>query len=96
MSYASDNCRDGFRVVTRQCEYTIKIYIVLIFPLVALLHRSLARSVCERTFTLVSPSSDLYFALLLVSLNFAQCGIRAESEKIAQRATRELPLISCA
>ena len=40
---------DLARVVTRQCEYIIKIYIVLIFPLVALLHRSLARSLCERT-----------------------------------------------
>ena len=50
MSYASDNCRDGFSlVVTRQNEYIIKIYSVIIFPLVALLHRSLARSLCERT-----------------------------------------------
>ena len=50
MSYASDNCRDGFSlVVTRQCEYIIKIYSVVIFPLVALLHRSLARFLCERT-----------------------------------------------
>ena len=32
-------------VVTRQCEYIIKIFNVLIFPLVALLHCSLARSV---------------------------------------------------
>ena len=40
---------DLARVVTRQCEYIIKIYSVLIFPLVALLHRSLARSLCERT-----------------------------------------------
>ena len=46
--------------------------------------------------SLVSPSSDLTFALLLAILNFAQCGIRAASEKIAQRATRELPLVSCA
>ena len=30
------------RVVTRQCEYIIKIYSVLIFLLVTLLHRSLA------------------------------------------------------
>ena len=30
------------RVVTRQCEYIIKIYSVLIFPLVTLLHRSLS------------------------------------------------------
>ena len=35
-----------------QCEY-IEIYSVLIFPLVALLHRSLARSLCERTFKVV-------------------------------------------
>ena len=35
---------DLARVVTRQCEYIIKIYSILIFPLVALLHRSLARS----------------------------------------------------
>ena len=41
---------DLARVVTRQCEYIIKIYSVLIFPLIALLHRSLARSLCERTF----------------------------------------------
>ena len=33
-------------VVTRQCEYIIKIYSVLIFPLVALLYRSFARSLC--------------------------------------------------
>ena len=33
---------DLARVVTRQCEYIIKIYSVLIFPLVALLHSSLA------------------------------------------------------
>ena len=32
---------DLARVGTRQCEYIIKIYSVLIFPLVALLHRSL-------------------------------------------------------
>ena len=43
---------DLTRVVTRQCEYIIEIYNVLIFPLVALLHRSLARSGCERTLTL--------------------------------------------
>ena len=35
---------DLARVVTRQCEYIIKIYSVLIFPLVALLHRSIAPS----------------------------------------------------
>ena len=35
---------DLARVVKRQCEYIIKIYSVLIFPLVALLHRSLART----------------------------------------------------
>ena len=40
---------DLARVVTRQCDSIIKIYSVLIFPLVALLHRSLARSLCERT-----------------------------------------------
>ena len=40
---------DLARVVTRQCEYIIKLYSVLIFPLGALLHSSLARSVCERT-----------------------------------------------
>ena len=40
---------DLARVVTRQCEYIIKIYSVPIFPLVALLHRSLACSLCERT-----------------------------------------------
>ena len=34
---------DLARVVARQCEYIIKIYSVLIFPLVELLHRSLAR-----------------------------------------------------
>ena len=34
---------DLARVVTRHCEYIIKIYSVLIFLLVALLHRSLAR-----------------------------------------------------
>ena len=33
---------DLARVVTRQCEYIIKIYYVLFFPLVALMHRSLA------------------------------------------------------
>ena len=33
---------DLARVVTRQGEYIIKIYSVLFFPLVALLHRSLA------------------------------------------------------
>ena len=44
----------------------------------------------------VSPSRDLNFALLLVILNVAHCAIWAESEKIAQRATRELPLVSCA
>ena len=33
---------DLARVVTRQYEYIIKIYSVLIFPLVALLHSSLA------------------------------------------------------
>ena len=44
---------DLARVVTRQCEYIIKIYSALIFPLVALLHRSLARSLCERTFMLI-------------------------------------------
>ena len=33
---------DLARVVTRQCEYIIKIYSVLIFPLVALLYRSLS------------------------------------------------------
>ena len=33
---------DLTRVVTRACEYIIKIYSVLIFRLVALLHRSLA------------------------------------------------------
>ena len=40
---------DLARVVTRQCEYINKVYSVLIFPLDALLHRSLARSLCERT-----------------------------------------------
>ena len=33
---------DLARVVTRQCEFIFKIYSFLIFPLVALLHRSLA------------------------------------------------------
>ena len=45
---------DLARVVRCQCEYIIKIYSVLIFPLVALLHRSLNRSLCERTFIVVS------------------------------------------
>ena len=40
---------DLARVVTRQCERIIKVYSVLIFPLVALLHRSTHRSLCERT-----------------------------------------------
>ena len=33
---------------TQQCERIIEIYSVLIFPLVALLHRSTHRSVCEK------------------------------------------------
>ena len=45
-------------VVTRQCEYIFKIYSVLIFPLVALLHRSLARSLCEGTFKALSHIRD--------------------------------------
>ena len=40
---------DLARVVTRQCECIVKIYSVLIFSVVALLHRSLARSLCEMT-----------------------------------------------
>ena len=46
MSYASDNCRDGFSACSNAavCEHIIKMYSVLIFLLVALLHRSLARS----------------------------------------------------
>ena len=44
---ASDNCRDGFSVyiVTRQCEYIIKIYSVLIFS-VRRIAASLTRSLC--------------------------------------------------
>ena len=49
---AITDAMDLARVVTRQCEYIIKIYRVLIFPLVALLHRSLTRSLCERTLRL--------------------------------------------
>ena len=49
MSYASEVVDS--RAATRQCEYIIKIYSVLIFPLVALLHRSTHRSPCERTFS---------------------------------------------
>ena len=45
---------DLARVVTRQCAYIVKIYSVLIFPLVTLLHRSLARSLCERTLSSVT------------------------------------------
>ena len=43
---------DIARVVTRQCEYIIKIYSVLISPLVALLHRikkSMHRCVIARS-----------------------------------------------
>ena len=46
------------RAAMRQCEYIIKIYSVLIFPLVALLHRSLARSLCEGTFKALSHIRD--------------------------------------
>ena len=48
------------RVDTRQCEYIIKIYSVLIFPLVALLHRCLARSLYERTFIVDRVPKQLY------------------------------------
>ena len=39
------------RAATRQCKYIIEIYRVLIFPLVALLHRSTHRSLCKRSLT---------------------------------------------
>ena len=45
MSYAGDNCRDGFSACSiKAVWYIIKIYSVLIFPLVALLHGSFARA----------------------------------------------------
>ena len=45
------------RAAMRQCEYIIKIYSVLNFPLVALLHRSTHRSLCERPVVLEGESS---------------------------------------
>ena len=36
-----------------QCEYTIEIYKVLIFPLIALTHRVIARRLCARTLTVL-------------------------------------------
>ena len=48
------------RVATWQCERIIKIYSVLIFPLVALLHRLTHRSLCERTFIYFNDSFTLH------------------------------------
>ena len=61
MSYASDNCRDGFSACSNAVvERLIEIYSVLFFPLVALLHRSTHRSLCERTFSrIVTPFDAL-------------------------------------
>ena len=80
MSYARDNCRDGFSACSK---YIIKIYSVLIFPLVALLHRSLARSMCERTFILtllnIHPAGDVTRVSVMprkVTVNIRDAGNR--------------------
>ena len=64
-----------------QCERTIKIYKVLIFPLIALTHRVIARRLCERTFILKGQNTCVPMCLTSVTMAAASRHINREANK---------------
>ena len=72
---------DLARVIMRQYEYIIKIYSVLIFLLVALLHSSLARSLCV--------CKDLYTGRKLV-VNNRKPRVTAPESSLSERINSNL------